>query len=328
LNDFQRDFPLTAEPFREVARQLGTTQGRVLGALCRLAASGAVSRVGAVIRPGSLGASTLGAMSVPAPRLAGVARIVSSQPEVNHNYEREHRLNLWFVAAGEDSARLDAALSRIERESGLEVISLPLVTDYYIDLGFPLEGASAKAGVADRAAPCVRRAPPLSPRDRALMRALQDGLPLVPKPFGALAQRAGWHAAGAAHLAIERIEAWLDDGTIKRFGIVVRHRALGFTANAMCAWDVPDDRVDRLGLSLAREAATTLCYRRARAGAAWPFNLFCMVHGRDRGTVEQEVQALGGRVGLEAYPGAVLFSRRAFKQRGACYVAPAKHAHG
>jgi DNA-binding Lrp family transcriptional regulator len=78
-------------------------------------------------------------MAVPAAQLAAVAELVSSYPEVNHNYEREHRLNLWFVVTAPDPAHLDAVLAAIERRTGLPVLSLPLVADYHIDLGFKME---------------------------------------------------------------------------------------------------------------------------------------------------------------------------------------------
>ena len=321
LDEFQRGFPITPMPFDALARQLGVTRDWVLSALSRLTADGTVSRVGAVFRPGCLGTGTLAAMAVPAQRLWAVARTVSAQPEINHNYEREHRLNLWFVATGEDPQRLQAVLTRIERLTGLRVISLPLVRDYYIDLGFPLDGAVRKPGPVAAGQPGP--AQPLAPdrHDRALLRALQDGLPLTAKPFVTLAGRAGWREPDAAGLAMERIRTWIEQGSIKRFGVIVRHRALGFTANAMCAWDICDDQVDQLGLEAAQEPAVTLCYRRQRAAAAWPYNLFCMIHGRDRATVEAELRQMARRVGLDAYPGTVLFSRQAFKQRGARHVA-------
>lgn len=136
LNEFQRDFPLSPTPYLELARRLGVSELEVLAALERLSAAGAISRVGPVFRPHSIGASTLAAMSVPAERLAEVAELVSGYPEVNHNYEREHRYNLWFVATGESKQQLRQVLFDIERRSGLAVLDLPLMKDYHIDLGF------------------------------------------------------------------------------------------------------------------------------------------------------------------------------------------------
>jgi len=326
LDGFQRDFPLTPAPFAAVAGSLDTSEAWVLSTLSRLIDDGSVSRVGAVFRPGSVGASTLAAMAVPEERLPAVAELVSAHPEVNHNYEREHQLNLWFVVTAADEARVIGVLAAIERETRLEVIPLPLIADYYIDLGFGLDGGSRHfpdGGFATDQPPIE-----LDASERALLGALQEGLALVPRPFAALAQRAGWRGAHAERELIETLRAWIERGAIKRLGVIVRHRALGFVANAMCAWDVPSWDTDRLGHLLARESAVTLCYQRARAGAAWPYNLFCMIHGRDRGTVEAQLAELSDRHGLDAYPRAVLFSRRAFKQCGARYVEPSEVVHG
>ncbi len=138
LNDFQHDFPLTPTPYADMAKQLGVTEAEVLAALAHLKEAGAVSRVGAVVRPNTVGASTLAAMRVPPDDLERVAALVSSCPEVNHNYEREHALNLWFVAAAPDGTRLQQVLDDIAGRSGYEVLSFPLIEDYHIDLGFDL----------------------------------------------------------------------------------------------------------------------------------------------------------------------------------------------
>ena len=139
LNDFQHDFPLSPTPYADIAHKLGVSEVEVLGALTRLKQQGAVSRVGAVLRPNTVGVSTLAAMAVPNTELETVAALVSAYPEVNHNYEREHRLNLWFVANAPDAPRLQAVLNDIAARSGYEVLSFPLLEDYHIDLGFDLK---------------------------------------------------------------------------------------------------------------------------------------------------------------------------------------------
>lgn len=326
LNDFQRDFPLVERPFAVLAATLGVTEDSVLTLLARGIEDGRVSRVGAVFRPGTIGASTLAAMAVPRARLPAVAQLVSAQPEVNHNYEREHELNLWFVATAGDGEKLARVLGAIERSSGLSVFALPLLADYYIDLAFDLDhGQKHCAGVAVASGPCEHS---LDPGERALVAALQGGLPLVPQPFAALAKHACWLGCDGEQRVITRIGEWQDRGVVKRFGIVVRHRALGYVANAMCVWDVPLPDADRIGRALAAEAGVTLCYRRARAGTVWPYNLYCMLHGRDRAEVETRIAMLTARHGLARYPHAVLFSRRAFKQRGARYVELAEASDG
>jgi DNA-binding Lrp family transcriptional regulator len=118
---------------------------------------------------------------------------------------------------------------------------------------------------------------------------------------------------------LDRIGEWLADGVIRRFGVIVRHHELGFAANAMAVWDVPDERVSDYGAALAGEAGVTLCYRRLRAEPHWPYNLFCMVHGRDRTAVQAQIADIARTTGLSVFPHALLFSTRRFKQRGARY---------
>ena len=139
LDEFQRGFPLSERPFAELAEKLQTDENEIIGRLRRLKEEGAVSRVGAVLAPHALGWSTLAALAVPLERLDDVADLVSDYPEVNHNYEREHRFNLWFVVTGEDRAAVAAVLDDIERRIGLRPIDLPLLEPYHLDLGFTLQ---------------------------------------------------------------------------------------------------------------------------------------------------------------------------------------------
>jgi len=139
LNDFQRDFPLSARPYRDIADTLGVTEEDVLSAFDELNARQFISRIGPVIPPNHIGVSMLAAMAVPPEQLQEVAERISAYPEVNHNYEREHRLNLWFVAIAADARHLSDFIRRIERETGFQVLQLPLLQDFFIDLGFQLD---------------------------------------------------------------------------------------------------------------------------------------------------------------------------------------------
>ncbi len=139
LDEFQRDFPITSRPYAELANRLSTDEKTVIARLDQLRQLGLISRVGAVVAPHRAGWSTLAAMAVPEERLEEVAALVSGFPEVNHNYEREHRLNLWFVVTGADAGQVAAVLRDIEGQTGLAVLDLPLVEAYRLDLGFPLQ---------------------------------------------------------------------------------------------------------------------------------------------------------------------------------------------
>jgi DNA-binding Lrp family transcriptional regulator len=139
LNDFQQDMPLSPTPFADMAAQLGVTEAEVLEALAILRDEDVVSRVGPVLAIHRVGASTLAAMAVPESRLEDVARRVSDHPAVNHNYEREHRFNLWFVATAASEAKLAEVITELEQATGLDALVLPMIEDYHIDLGFELQ---------------------------------------------------------------------------------------------------------------------------------------------------------------------------------------------
>jgi DNA-binding Lrp family transcriptional regulator len=151
--------------------------------------------------------------------------------------------------------------------------------------------------------------------DRLLLDAVQEGLPLVSRPYAELGRRVGLSEAEV----LARLARWSEAGIIKRHGVIVRHRPLGYRANAMVVWDVPDEAVGEAGRRMSGFAFVTLCYRRPRRGEDWPYNLFCMIHGKDRTVVEAQVAVLAEACGLADRPRAVLFSRRCFKQRGARY---------
>jgi DNA-binding Lrp family transcriptional regulator len=143
LNNYQQGMPLVAEPYAEIARELNTqgfsvTEQDVISCLASLQKRGMVSRVGAVIKPHRVGTSTLAAIAVPEGRMNEVAQLVNSFEQVNHNYEREHRFNLWFVVTGSSQTMVDQVLDSIKQQTGLAVLDLPMEADYHIDLGFPL----------------------------------------------------------------------------------------------------------------------------------------------------------------------------------------------
>ncbi len=139
LDEYQRGLPLEPRPFARVAETLGISEQQVLDHLQRLQDMGVVSRVGPVFRPNRVGVSTLAALAVPPDSLAQVAETVSAFAEVNHNYEREHHYNLWFVVTARDAGRLEQVLETIAARTGLEPLNLPMLEDYYIDLGFRLQ---------------------------------------------------------------------------------------------------------------------------------------------------------------------------------------------
>ncbi|MGR8929213.1 MAG: Lrp/AsnC family transcriptional regulator [Gammaproteobacteria bacterium] len=139
LNDYQQDFPLSPTPYRDIAEQLGVGEDEVLVAFRQLSDRQMISRIGPVIAPNCIGSSALVAMALPAAELVRVAEIISAYPEVNHNYERENRFNLWFVAVADNGEHLSGLIADIEAKTGYKAMVLPMLADYFIDLGFELD---------------------------------------------------------------------------------------------------------------------------------------------------------------------------------------------
>ncbi|RDW14388.1 siroheme decarboxylase subunit beta [Paracoccus thiocyanatus] len=309
LDGFQRDMPLEIRPFAAMAYRLGTSEAEVIARLARLRDQGVVARIGATCRPNTAGASTLAALRVPRRRIDQVAALVGAEPGVNHCYLRQGSdWNLWFVATAPDAAALSESLARIEAGAGLAVLSLPLVRAFNIDLGFPLAGprrAMALDQPADLAA--------LRPRDPALMQALTTGLALVPRPFVALGQ--ALHRSEAE--VITRIRALSQARILTRFGVIVRHRALGWTQNAMVVWRLPEAAVEAAGTALAGVPGVTLCYQRRTVPGLWNWPLFCMIHARSRAEASEVLGRARALPELARRPHRVLFSTRCFRQRGA-----------
>jgi DNA-binding Lrp family transcriptional regulator len=314
LDRWQRGFPLTERPFARIADEAGLDEASTIETFGRLQGNGVISRIGAVIKPNTIGASTLAAMRVPPDRLADVAQLVSDEPLVNHNYERTHAINLWFVVAGPNRASVERTMARIEQQTGLPVLDLPLLQSFHIDLGFSLTGAGSRrreAAVADEG-----REPDVF--DRALLTAIEDGLPLVERPYRVIAAQLGLREDDV----LDRLRGLTASGIVKRFGCVVRHRSLGYASNAMAVWDISDENVEAVAGHFAGHTDVTLCYRRPRRLPDWPYNLFCMIHAKTRRDAYATIDELNLLADTGLARQAILFSTRCFKQRGAVLSHP------
>jgi DNA-binding Lrp family transcriptional regulator len=283
----RQDFPLEPRPYRCLARALGLSEHGLLSLLARDVGSGRISHVGA----------RFAALSVPAARLESVARRLNADPAIGHHYCRTgHRYNLWFVAGARDADHLATVLDGIGADVHQTPLALPLECEYHVDAGVPLR-------------------PLMTDADWRLVAALEDGLPLTPEPYHAMARGTGI----GLHELWRRLAHWREAGVIRRFGAILQPGQLGFVHNAMCVWNAPDARVDVLGKRLARLPAVALCYRRARRGAAWPFNLFAVVRARSAADLQATLDGFTAMPALANLPGAVLRARCCFKPRGVRY---------
>ena len=154
--------------------------------------------------------------------------------------------------------------------------------------------------------------PVIDATDRRLIQATQEGLPRVPRPYHAIAGQLG---IGADEV-MTRLRRMLETGIIRRIGAVPNHYALGYQANGMSVWDVPEERIQELGRKIGELDFVSHCYHRPRHLPDWPYNLFAMVHGRDRAEVEAKVARVAALLGVADRGHAVLYSTRILKKTG------------
>lgn len=153
---------------------------------------------------------------------------------------------------------------------------------------------------------------PLDEVDRRIVLATQSGLPLDPQPYHVVAQQAGI----APEEVMTRMQRMLESGVIRRISVVPNHYALGYKANGMTVWDVPDERVDDLGEKVGALDFVSHCYQRPRHLPDWPYNFFAMVHGHDRGEVEEQVNQIAALIGDADRGHEILYSTRILKKTG------------
>jgi len=148
--------------------------------------------------------------------------------------------------------------------------------------------------------------------DRAIIEATQAGLPLTSRPYDVVAERVGVEPA----LIVKRLRRMLDLGVVRRIGAVPNHYALGYRGNGMTVWDVDDEAAGRLGPRVGALDFVSHCYLRPRHPPNWPYNLFAMVHGRDRDEVRRKAQEIALLLGECCRGHEILFSKRILKKTG------------
>ena len=320
IDEYQSGFPVTERPFRVLADELGIEESEALDRVQRLREDGIFRRFGAVLNPPVIGSSTLAAVAAPDDRFDEIAAIINGHRQVNHNYRREHEWNMWFVVTASDRDTRNEILADIETETGCAVLNLPMLTDYYIDLEFPVvnEDRFARESLTETEVSATRISEQatgdLSALDRRLLLAIQDGFPLSLTPYADIAADLDVDVASV----LDSVERLRENGCIKRIGCVVNHVVTGFDSNCMVVWNVPDDKLDEYGERVGSLPYVTLCYHRPRRPEqGWEYNLFTMVHGRDSAAVDEVIDELASEylpVNHER-----LYSTATLKQTGAQY---------
>jgi len=272
----QTSFPLTERPYADLGRMLGMDEQTCFERVKKLASAGIIRRIGASFVPRRLGyVSTLVAARVAPDALDAVAERVGAFPQVTHDYTRTGAYNLWFTVIAKDAAELKAVVGSVAREKGVErLVELPATKTYKLRAVFV--ASESGASVPQREEGGGHASAPFDVKE--LVRRFQgDVLSLGPAPFSAEELR--------------QLKALAADGTMRRFGAVVNHREVGWTANALLACRVPEAKTDAVGAAFAADPGVSHCYRR-QAPADWPYGLYAMVHARSRDDLESACRRL------------------------------------
>jgi len=299
LDEVQRSVPLVPRPFAQLALSLGVDEAEVIARVSGLSGPGGVIReIAGIFDAAALGcATTLVAARCAPGQIDDAGRIVAAHPGVSHCYGRDGQLNLWFTLSvpPESSLGLSATIDRLGEMIGAEsIFSLPAVRRYKLDVRFNMSGGGRPGATADAAtgAPAARLEEAPSPEQVRAIRALQVPLAAVAKPFADLAAGAGFSADDLLVHAADFLSA----GWMRRYSAVLRHRLAGARANVLVAWQVPVEGADAFARHAARLAAVSHCYLRA-AQPDWPYNLYTMVHGRDRDEVAGAIASIAAAGG-------------------------------
>lgn len=317
INQYQGGFPVTSHPYAKVARTLRIDENHLIDTIRSLLDEGWISRFAPLIDAQQLGgAVTLAALSVPRQRFDEVTAMVNQFVEVSHNYRREHRLNMWFVISCDSQQRLAQVIEQIGRLTGLQVYNCPKLKEYYVGLQFVIDqnGPVTTVPVDNKPAHSAGLNPvrQLASIDRSILTLAQNGLVLESQPYLHIARQLKLSESEV----IVRLHDMLDSGIIRRIGAIPNHYKLGFHGNGMVVWNIPDSKVDRVGKLFGLQSFVSHCYLRPRHLPNWPYNLFTMVHGRDRNEVSGKVRILENFVSANDYDHQVLYSTSILKKTG------------
>ena len=312
LNRYQGGFPIAEQPFVDIAEALETDVETLIDSIRQLLEDGTLSRFGPLYDAASMGGSiTLAALSVPQERYDEVAEMVNAMPEVAHNYQREHELNMWFVIATESPELLQQAIGQIEQTANLPVYNFPKLQTFYLGLQISLDQAG-NVGTQPIPGPLKQGGMIIDELDRSIVRATQEGLPVQKAPYTEIASICGCDT----DTVLRRMRRMIDRGVIRRIGAIPNHYRLGLHGNGMSVWDVNDDKLAELGARVGRLDFVSHCYERPRHLPRWPYNLFAMVHGHDRDEVTDKLSEIASLLGSDCRQHDVLFSTRILKKTG------------
>lgn len=310
LNEIQWTFPLTPKPYAAMAEKFGMTEAEMMLRLTALKKAGIIRQVSAIFDTRRLGyKSALVAMAVEPENLDQVANQVNRHPGVSHNYERNHEYNLWFTLAVPPGSDLKTEIDKFSKLPGIKKTRL-LPTIKLFKIGVKLEMVDEKKSdirPTEEKKKIVETKFVATEEEKDYIRELQKDLEIVERPFLKSAKNLGI----TEEQLLEKIRKYEETGIMRRFAAILRHREVGFTANGMIVWKVPEERIEEVGAKLGAFPQISHCYQRP-VYQDWPYNVFSMVHCKSVEDAEQMAGEIQKQVDVNEYK--ILFSSREFKK--------------
>ncbi len=316
LEEIQQDFPLDPRPYREIGRRCGLTEEQTIRSIRGYFSGGLVRDVSALLDARKIGyQSTLAALRVPADRLETLAAVISRHPGVSHNYIREHAYNLWFtLALPREKSFADEIGELLDKHPVEDCLILPALRTFKLRVNFRFHDGDRSPGAGGACAleQTLNSRIELEEPDKRLLAILQETLPLLPEPWKAIAPVLGCTEAKL----IASIELLKELGVIRRISAVLRHRRVGFDANGMACFNLPEERIEAAGEAAAQFAEVSHCYQR-RTYPRWPYPLYAMVHARSKPECDARIREIAERIGCTDV--LVLYSSREIKKERVKY---------
>jgi siroheme decarboxylase len=310
LNEIQWTFPLVPRPYSDIAKKFQISDEELMQRLRSLKESGIVRQLSAIFDTRRLGyKSALVAMAIDADKLDNIANHVNKHPGVSHNYERNHEYNLWFTLAVPPGSDLKSEIDKFSKLQGINKVRM-LPTIKLFKIGVKLEMVDEKKAevkpVEEKKK--IREVKFVATEeDKNYIRELQKDLEITERPFLKAAQNLGI----TEEQVLEKAKYYEEIGVMRRFAAILRHREVGFLANGMIVWKVPEERIEQVGAQLGAFPQVSHCYQRP-VYPDWPYNVFSMVHCKSNDDAQKIAREIEDQIDVHDYK--ILFSSREFKK--------------
>ena len=310
LNEIQWHFPLVSMPFHELAKKFNITPELIKEKLSILKSAGVIRQQSAIFDTRKLGyKSSLVAMKVDSDKLVEVANIISEHPGVSHNYERKHDFNLWFTIATPPGTNVKTEVDIFSKLDGVQSTRmLPTIQMFKIGVKLDMnENKKQEIKPSEEKKTITHVDFVASDEDKKYVRELQKDLEIIDRPFLKSAETLGI----TEEQLFEKSRYYESIGVIRRFAAILRHRDVGFVANGMIVWKVPEEKIDEVGAKLGAFPQVSHCYQRP-SYPDWPYNVFSMIHCKSHDEAGDVAKTIQDQINVAEYT--ILFSEREFKK--------------